>query len=531
MKHDRKVVAFIIVVLLFAFNSCNDKTTEPDPDPLILTLIPTQVSTFGGSDGAIDLTVSGGTQPYTYHWSNETTTEDIYNLSAGIYSVTVTDSDDLFASDSTEIIQPDEPEPVDILERLQALPGIEVVEIDPENDYPRQFEIYISQPVDHQNPGGQQFVQRMYLSHRDESEPMIFAPSGYSPSPRSRQEMTYLLPANQLVVTHRYLEGAQPQSLDWQYLNISQAAADHHRIVTLFKQIYDGIWISSGGSKSGLAALFHYRFYPDDVQAVITYSAPLAFSAADPRFDLYLLEVAGDEDGRNRIRQFQRAVLENRQTILPLVVSHLEQLGSGYSLGEDLILEFAVLEYPFYFWSFGSGDCAVIPDSEASAEELLAHLLEIIGLYEYTDAGQAYFQPVYYQLFTEIGYYRLITDHLADLLEAAPPDPSHLIFAPDNEELSFDPEAMQDINTWLQTEGDNIIYIYGGQDSWTAAAIELTGQTNALKIVQPGANHFVRITDLDDPQLVYLTLEQWLGIEIEGVGMVGYWRSYLSGLF
>ncbi|MBL0126486.1 MAG: T9SS type A sorting domain-containing protein [Flavobacteriales bacterium] len=45
----------------------------------------------GNANGLIDCTVGGGVPPYTFAWSNADTSEDVYALVAGIYSVTVTD--------------------------------------------------------------------------------------------------------------------------------------------------------------------------------------------------------------------------------------------------------------------------------------------------------------------------------------------------------------------------------------------------------------------------------------------------------
>ncbi|REK48926.1 MAG: PKD domain-containing protein [Bacteroidetes bacterium] len=50
------------------------------------------VTCFGGSNGSISVTASGGTAPYTYQWSNGSTTSSIFGLPAGTYTVTVTDS-------------------------------------------------------------------------------------------------------------------------------------------------------------------------------------------------------------------------------------------------------------------------------------------------------------------------------------------------------------------------------------------------------------------------------------------------------
>ena len=44
------------------------------------------------ADGSVDLTVSGGVAPYTYSWSNGATTEDLTNVTTGVFNVTVTDA-------------------------------------------------------------------------------------------------------------------------------------------------------------------------------------------------------------------------------------------------------------------------------------------------------------------------------------------------------------------------------------------------------------------------------------------------------
>lgn len=64
-----------------------------DPSPLSVSINgQDMVSCPGGNDGAIRIRVTGGTAPYFYNWSNGTFQQDLFNLSAGQYRVTVTDS-------------------------------------------------------------------------------------------------------------------------------------------------------------------------------------------------------------------------------------------------------------------------------------------------------------------------------------------------------------------------------------------------------------------------------------------------------
>lgn len=61
---------------------------------------------FGDANGSIDLTVSNGTEPYTYLWSDNQNIQDPAGLAAGAYTCTVTDNVGCTAVFSAAIEQP-----------------------------------------------------------------------------------------------------------------------------------------------------------------------------------------------------------------------------------------------------------------------------------------------------------------------------------------------------------------------------------------------------------------------------------------
>lgn len=88
-------------------NGCQDTVSVviTEPQPLSLSVSSSNVLCFGGSDGTASITASGGTLPYSYSWSNGATTASISNLSAGGYSVTLTDANGCMDTASIQIME------------------------------------------------------------------------------------------------------------------------------------------------------------------------------------------------------------------------------------------------------------------------------------------------------------------------------------------------------------------------------------------------------------------------------------------
>jgi uncharacterized repeat protein (TIGR01451 family) len=81
-------------------------------DDITLTFAATHVTCNGAANGAINLTVTGGVEPYNYQWSQNGTAlspgigQDLSGIAAGVYVVTVTDAEDCVQTITVLISQP-----------------------------------------------------------------------------------------------------------------------------------------------------------------------------------------------------------------------------------------------------------------------------------------------------------------------------------------------------------------------------------------------------------------------------------------
>jgi hypothetical protein len=404
----------------------------------------------------------------------------------------------------------------DIERELNSLENIVQVErIEAYGDYQQAFKIFIEQPVDHFNPDGEIFTQKFYLSHIDKDLPMVIELDGYNIDTNRPNELAEILQCNKIVVEHRYFGESVPENLDWNYLTIEQAANDHHKIIETLKNIYNEKWISTGISKGGQTTIFHKYFFPDDAVASVAYVAPLNLAEEDPRV-YHFLDNVGTEECREKMIQFQREVLIRADDLIPLFKEESKKLGYTYSLGNDrIIFEYLVLEYGFAFWQWQNTTCEEIPNVSGSNKELFEHLVNGSSLDYFSDQDVSTILPFFYQAYAEIGYYGYDISEVKDLLKEVK-EPTSRIFLPESLNPDFNCSTMHNVNNWIQKNGNNMIFIYGEYDSWSSTAVELTGETNALKMVKDKGTHTTRILSFDeeDQKRIKDSLQVWLDYQI-----------------
>ncbi len=400
--------------------------------------------------------------------------------------------------------------------QIRALPHVLGVKVQTSNRGPSGvLELTFQQPVDHARPLGAKFEQRVFISHSGFDEPVILGTEGYSArGVGSGGELRRMLGKPNLVtVEHRYFGRSIPTPLDWKQLTVRNAAADMHEIVTSLKRLYHGKWVATGASKGGQTALFYKCFYPHDVDATVAYVAPINLGQEDPRISKFM-ETVGDAPTRTLIKEFQIALLKREDEILPL----LKADPAKYSMGVAKAYEFGVLEFPYGFWQYGSNTKVdSVPGPDAPASALAAAYKAVNAMYYYSDAGIKQFEAFQYQAFTEIGYYNYdITDFKAYL--RANPNPTNKVLCPQETQnsLIYNPATMAFVFETLQYRAENVVYVYGETDAWSATQMQLLGRTNSFKIVVKGAWHNATIHGASAEQkLQFLTaLESWLGLKL-----------------
>ena len=405
---------------------------------------------------------------------------------------------------------------------LEKLPGVKSVEVlKCDTFFLEKYLLRIEQPVDHKKNNGPTFTQRVYVGFKGRTKPTVFVTEGYggwyAGNPKYLNELCPLLDANLVFVEHRYFGEPIPDSTNWKFLTIQQSASDHHRINQLMKQVMTGKYVSTGISKGGQTTMYYKYYFPEDCQVWVPYVGPLNFSIGDERINPFINQV-GTEECRQKVRDFQLLALEREGNIIVDFAKMAHEKGYHFEAvkGIEAAYEYVILEYPFAFWQWGTIPCESIPGNDAPDSVILQHLSDVSLLDYFADEGIKQYWPFFYQALTQIGYYDYDTTGFGKKFN----DIQDLTFsfcAPPGTNPKFKSKYMKRVDKYLKNNGNNMIFIYGEYDPWSATAfVPIQGKTNALKIVKKGGAHSTRINNLPDYQRTQVldSLEKWLEINI-----------------
>ena len=234
----------------------------------------------------------------------------------------------------------------------------------------------VKQALDHQHPDKGYFYQKVYLAHRSFDAPTVMITEGYDRPAHRIYELSDLLAGNQLQVEHRYFGKACQivwiiNTLPWNRLPVICMPS-----ISFSGSCMSGDWVSTGISKGGQTTIFYRYFYPNDVDVSVPYVAPLNTSLEDNRIYQFL-DTVGTQECRQKIFDVQKRLLQNRGEFLQKLKWFAKGADKHFTyLSLEQAFEYAVLEYSFSFWQWGS-DCSKIPGEKVDGDSLFSYFLQV----------------------------------------------------------------------------------------------------------------------------------------------------------
>jgi hypothetical protein len=406
--------------------------------------------------------------------------------------------------------------PVSFLTKLNTIEGVQANSISSPVEGYRLYDLLVEQPTDHNQQQSSFFQQRVRILVSSEENPVVINTLGYGmggEESTSLGEVTRLINGTQVEVEHRFFRASVPENIDWSLMTIKQAAADHHRIITLLKPLLSPNWIATGKSKGGMAATYLKRFYPEDLRGVVAYVAPISLSMWDENFSDYTQKVVSNEC-QDKFKNYQvESFLRIEELVLMIDAWALEVNATvnsnSYDLKQRLETDIALswINIGSYYPELL---CEFLPVPSDDTEIFFEFMRQRVGFEFIADEGLIGWLPYHFQAARELGNFSVPISHLENLLTVDVKD--FAINMLGNPLPAFQPEVMQDMYEWAEFEASHMIFIYGEQDIFTGGAYPITtdeSRDNQIYI-EPGL-HGIEIADLktSSQQKINETLLNW----------------------
>lgn len=407
----------------------------------------------------------------------------------------------------------------DFSKLLKSLDGISDVQMLESPVFKEKYVMKIRQNVDGDNADKGTFGQRIFVCLRDINAPTVIVTEGYSASygtfSRYDIELGRLFGANIVLCEYRYFDQSVPEPCNWDYLTVANSLRDLHHVRQTLGQIFKGKWISTGSSKGGQTTMFYRAYYPDDVDASVSYVAPLNRSVEDGRHEKFLAKKAGTAEDRAIVLRAQQEMLKRRDTIIPLFKKFCDEHHYQFYLPIDEIYDYMVLEYAFAHFQYGT-KASEIPSVTGPDEPLFKHFVKVSGPDYF--AYPSRYLPFDVQAARELGYYGYSLKGLKKWTKVKSTKGylKKIMLSPELRHYEFDPTLYKRTVKFLKKEDPTMIFIYGEADPWSASGVctwlNCKKKENMRVYVQPGGDHGASITDMPEPDKTDIMerLTKWL---------------------
>lgn len=386
---------------------------------------------------------------------------------------------------------------LDIVSRVDT-----IVPVQNPAQYQELYRVTFTQPVDHNNPSAGTFEQKAFLFYVGDDRPTVLYTCGYILYENYAQtpfiDLAYNMNANLLMVEHRYFGNSKPANdPNWNYLTLSQAAADHHAIIQALKPLLPKEWVSTGTSKDGMTSIFLRYFYPDDIDVTVPFCAPLMTSLYYRPVGQYLNSESGTTTERARMQALMNIMLENGEEGLYARCQELLEERNIHDPNVDYSFTWyvrALHEGFFYYFSYGEyGTPNHLPSINESDDQLILTMLEAV----FNPRDMSFVYPYEIQTAKELGQFEYDYDAYAEVLAGTSFDASILRSNPSDLHpedrwlyATYDSSLMLDIRTrFIPTTTCPILFIYQKNDPWTGARPDEINEQYSQMIINPKGIH------------------------------------------
>ena len=367
-----------------------------------------------------------------------------------------------------------------------------------ELDYLSQYGMLFRQAVNHNQPDGDTFQQRVYILFRGFDRPTILVTEGYFwMAFGDSEDLGKNLNANMVHVEHRNFGKSFNQDKGkWEYETSAQASADLHAVYQALKPIFKGKWMSTGTSKNGETSIDYAYYYPNDMDLAVAFCSPFNVSLDDKCYGDYLLNKGNTEKIRNLMKKHIRSALENgEEGLYQVCCERFKQKGKPLPSFTEYVFNIFDTYFNVFQYTFPSQHQTEIEDMTKNAETYAKRIYQTI-LSNRDEVFYTYFVDcAKEQGFPNPGY-----DYFADLLEGTSFKAEDV--------LQF---LLKEEDHWLMKQYDNsirldmrenffmnstipLLFYYSQPDPWSAAQPDRLGP-NAKKVINPIGTHSSKIND------------------------------------